>query len=219
MKNRAILCLLLTAGLILGAVAYQQTKKVDTTAKKPAITCPVSGEAIKNTARAPRYTYRGKTYYFCCKDCLTKFKASPATYLNRKPAPASNTSSASKACCSAEKASGGSCCAGEKGAATNKGCCSTPAASSKESRANPPANQGNNQPSSEQQADQSAKLFCPVSEEEITPDEAIAFEYNGKRYYVCCSNCRRKFLADPETYARKAEQLSPLQGKPISEQK
>jgi len=43
---------------------------------------------------------------------------------------------------------------------------------------------------------------------------AVRFVYNGKVYYTCCNGCKNKFLKDPETYAKKAEEISKLQGKP-----
>lgn len=39
--------------------------------------CPVSGEAINPKVSAD---YQGKKVYFCCKDCVAKFKAEPAKY-------------------------------------------------------------------------------------------------------------------------------------------
>ncbi|MCS6919742.1 MAG: YHS domain-containing protein [Fimbriimonadales bacterium] len=58
------------------------------------------------------------------------------------------------------------------------------------------------------------KLICPVAGEEIQLASAVSFTYNGKVYYTCCNGCKSKFLRDPETYAKKAEELSALQGKP-----
>lgn len=52
--------------------------------KKPAppkgLTCPVSGEAIKDLKKAPSVRYEGRTIYFCCKKCVGEFKANPAKY-------------------------------------------------------------------------------------------------------------------------------------------
>lgn len=42
--------------------------------------CPVSKEAVKSTASAPKSTYQAKTYYFCCTGCKTKFDKTPAKY-------------------------------------------------------------------------------------------------------------------------------------------
>lgn len=205
------LCIVLTA-----QAAFQTKAANDTKGKKVALTCPVSGEVIENPSKAPRYTYKGKTYYFCCTKCLNKFKASPATYLARKPAkPNASTQVASankKACCGEEQ--GGSCCDRDKSKqASGKSCCS-----SEEKEASGNTASAGQQPNAGKAPAADAKLLCPVSEEAITMEDAIAIEYNGKRYYVCCSKCQRKFLADPETYAQKAEQLSPLQGKPIEKE-
>jgi len=202
----------------LTAQAAIETKAAtDTKGKKTTLTCPVSGEAVENPSKAPRYTYKGKTYYFCGTKCLNKFKASPTTYLARKPTKANASSQAAnankKACCSDKQ--GDRCCANEKGkSASGKSCCSEKKAAGDGQQ--PDAGKG--QADESTQTAEAAKLFCPVSEEEITVEESVAFEYDGKRYYVCCNGCKRKFLADPETYAKKAERLSPLQGKPIEKE-
>ncbi len=53
-----------------------------TTAAKSEMTCPVTGEAIASIAEAAggKSDYNGKTYYFCCPGCKTKFDADPAKY-------------------------------------------------------------------------------------------------------------------------------------------
>ena len=44
--------------------------------------CPVMGKAIDKKI----YTeYKGKKVYFCCKECLEKFKAEPEKYLSKLP--------------------------------------------------------------------------------------------------------------------------------------
>ena len=50
-------------------------------------TCPVRGE-IHKKADMIAYDYQGKTYYFCCQDCVDKFKADPQKYLKPAAAPA-----------------------------------------------------------------------------------------------------------------------------------
>lgn len=47
-------------------------------------TCPVSGDEFEVTARSPKVEHEGKTYYFCCRGCDTKFQADPAKYLTGK---------------------------------------------------------------------------------------------------------------------------------------
>ncbi len=43
--------------------------------------CPVSGEEFVVTESSPKAEYNGKTYYFCCGGCDTKFKADPQKFL------------------------------------------------------------------------------------------------------------------------------------------
>lgn len=48
---------------------------------------PVCGMTV-DPARAPATArHRGKTYYFCCEGCATKFRASPERYLNGEASP------------------------------------------------------------------------------------------------------------------------------------
>jgi YHS domain-containing protein len=186
----------------------QTTQKVQDSKRTPAnkreVRCPVSGKVVTDLKNAPKYTYRGKTYYFYCPDCLAKFKKNPQKYIQQ----AANTRTVSNAptkkegesCCSAEaKASGSSCCSGEGKAKASEGsCCSD------KKEAQP----------TEQAATPADKLICPVSNEELDEATAVRFVYNGKVYYTCCNGCKNKFLKDPETYAKKAEEISKLQGKP-----
>lgn len=44
-------------------------------------TCPISKEEFTITASSPKADYKGKTYYFCCAGCETKFNADPAKYV------------------------------------------------------------------------------------------------------------------------------------------
>jgi len=44
------------------------------------LTCPVSGETIKNLKKAPSVQYEGRTIYFCCQKCVGEFSANPAKY-------------------------------------------------------------------------------------------------------------------------------------------
>ena len=47
-------------------------------AKAPPALCPVSGEEVDPDVT---YVHEGKTYTFCCKRCVSKFKKEPAKYL------------------------------------------------------------------------------------------------------------------------------------------
>ncbi|MDO8589191.1 MAG: YHS domain-containing protein [Armatimonadota bacterium] len=61
-------------------------KFIKTASAKGVVMCPVMGGKVANTKTAPKSTYKGKTYYFCCPGCKPKFDKSPATYA--KPAAA-----------------------------------------------------------------------------------------------------------------------------------
>lgn len=46
-------------------------------------TCLVSNEEFLVTDSSPKAEHEGKTYYFCCPGCDSKFKADPAKYLKK----------------------------------------------------------------------------------------------------------------------------------------
>ena len=48
-----------------------------------ATTCPVSGDTFTVAADSPSLVYQGKTYYFCCTDCVGDFKKAPEHYLSQ----------------------------------------------------------------------------------------------------------------------------------------
>ena len=56
-----------------------------TTAKKPvSAICPVLGTKIPDISKAPaKSVYKGKTYYFCCKICKSKFDKDPGKYIKK----------------------------------------------------------------------------------------------------------------------------------------
>jgi YHS domain-containing protein len=184
----------------------QTTQKAQTTKRTPAkqeVRCPVSGKVITDTKKAPKYTYRGKTYYFNCQNCLAEFKKNPQKYLQQ----AANVRTVSNApakkegesCCSSETKAA-ACCSGGDTAKAGSSCCGD----KKDAQPQP----------TERVAAPADKLICPISGEELDEADAVRFAYNGKVYYTCCNGCKSKFLKDPETYAKKAEEVSKLQGKP-----
>jgi len=47
-------------------------------AKKVALTCPVTGTKIASADKAYAHeTYKGKAYYFCCPECKPAFDKNP----------------------------------------------------------------------------------------------------------------------------------------------
>lgn len=46
------------------------------------VICPVMGTKFVPTSKSPKVEYKGKTYYFCCKGCVEKFKKDPEKYIS-----------------------------------------------------------------------------------------------------------------------------------------
>ncbi len=229
MRNFGLVVAVFAASFTLSTVAFVQTNKASnqkpqqtqrTATKKQEVRCPVTGKVIADTKKAPKLTYQGKTYYFSCQNCLAEFRTNPQKYIQQasNPRTVSNTTvkkegdaccssgvkTASKSGCSSEaKAEGKSCCGAAKATAQKAGgCCAE------------------KQTTPTQTAAASAEtLTCPVSGEELKLETAVRVVYNNKVYYVGCENCKAQFLKDPETYAKKAEQSSKLQGKPEADTK
>jgi YHS domain-containing protein len=57
----------------------------DAEVRKPA-KCPVTGDEFIVNKFTPALEYKGKTYLFCCADCLVEFKKNPDKYAGA-PAP------------------------------------------------------------------------------------------------------------------------------------
>lgn len=225
MRNFGLVIAVFAMSFAISSIAFVQTNKTSnqkpqqtkqTTAKKQEVRCPVTGKVITDTKKAPKLTYQGKTYYFSCQNCLAEFRKNPQKYIRQ----ASNTRTVSNtptkkegdACCSGEaKAAGKSCCSGEAKAA-GKSCCSEDKAAAQKAGGCCAEKQT---PPTQTAATPADTLICPVSGEELKIETAVRVVYNGKVYYVGCENCKAQFLKDPETYAKKAEQSSKLQGKPV----
>ncbi len=154
-------------------------------AQKPTVRCAVSGKVLSNPDKAPRLIYNGRTYYFGCLNCLAAFALNPDPYMNPRRTPQTTSTCG--------------CVAGDGDGKTT--CCCPP----KQQPAPPTAPET-------PVAD--TKVVCPVAGEEVDIAAAVRFVYNGKVYYTCCNSCKNKFMSDPETFAKKAESLSKLQGQP-----
>ncbi len=73
--------LVLAAALGLGIVLAQ----VQPTMNKPAAkqTDPVCGMQVEVEKTTPRSVHKGKTYYFCSKNCKEDFDKNPANYTEK----------------------------------------------------------------------------------------------------------------------------------------
>ncbi|HDS09927.1 MAG TPA: YHS domain-containing protein [Firmicutes bacterium] len=43
--------------------------------------CPVDGSRINDKDKALEFEFKGKKYYFCCNECLEKFKKDPEKFI------------------------------------------------------------------------------------------------------------------------------------------
>jgi YHS domain-containing protein len=59
--------------------------------------------------------------------------------------------------------------------------------------------------SSDETAAATEQKICPVMENPI--DKDVFVEYQGKKVYFCCPECKAKFNADPEKYIAKLPQF------------
>ena len=49
------------------------------------VKCPVMGGKVADVKKAPKSSYRGETYYFCCPGCKPEFDKDPAKYAKVTP--------------------------------------------------------------------------------------------------------------------------------------
>lgn len=66
------------SGNLVIAHEHQQENTVSPTTEA----CPVSGEPIMGNSKIT-YEYKGKTYRFCCPECIEEFKKDPEKYINK----------------------------------------------------------------------------------------------------------------------------------------
>jgi len=108
---------------------------------KPQTSCPVLGKKINKEIFAD---HDGKRAYFCCNDCMEKFKKNPRQYIRKLE---------------------------EQGVTLEK--------------------------------IRKQQTSCPVIGGKINKE--IFADHDGKRVYFCCSGCTEKFKKNPEQYIRKME--------------
>jgi YHS domain-containing protein len=159
------------------------------------ILCAITGETIKDTASAAgKAEFIGKTYYFCCPGCVTKFnKADDAT--KAKFARLTELRTARIALERSMEAINGEIATLEGKPASARGAKLTGEHASLEAK--PVLAKAN-----------TAKVvYCAVTGEEIgSPDKAAAtVKHNNKDYYLCCPGCQVKWDKNPAKYAAEAD--------------
>jgi len=160
---------------------------------------------MKKSQAKATLEYKGKTYYFCCDDCVESFKKNPEKYINQEgqeglehahqhgeehAAEHADETVVDPVCGMKLKKSEAKAKYDYNGTTyyfCMEGC--------KEKFAKEPAKYVN--------ADES-KVKCPVSGKTFNKSEAFgSMEYQGKTYYFCCAGCKDKFEKDPEKYTKK----------------
>ncbi len=78
-----LLALLITTGAMFAQEGHKASTKKAGTVDVSQKVCPVTGEDVDPDVS---YAYNGTTYYFCCNNCVKKFKADPAKYIKSSDA-------------------------------------------------------------------------------------------------------------------------------------
>lgn len=99
-----IICLVVIAGIFISGTVFAQMcpmpvareGEVKQESKAPGpecpgnkMVCPVMGTIFKADKDTKSYEYEGKTYYFCCPECLNKFNTEPKKYIEGEEKPKS----------------------------------------------------------------------------------------------------------------------------------
>ncbi len=64
-----------------------QTEETEHPQQREVVEDPVCGMTVTPESAAGSFAHNGKTYYFCSRQCLNKFRDDPEHYLNRPPEP------------------------------------------------------------------------------------------------------------------------------------
>jgi Cu+-exporting ATPase len=63
--------------------ATHQDASTTDTSKMEMVSCPVMGTKFAKDKAVNSTEYKGKTYYFCCLGCKSKFVAEPEKYVKK----------------------------------------------------------------------------------------------------------------------------------------
>ncbi len=161
--------------------------------KEEMVTCPVSGKTLPKS-KAVSYTYKGKTYYFCCNHCLEEFKKNPEKYIkgeNMVICPACGREM-KKSEATPYKYKGktyyfcGQSCINEFK--------KDPEKHLKEYKM---------RKMHHHKCMEDMKIKDPVCGMEINKENAKKLTYKGKTYYFCSDSCMNKFKKNPKKYEKK----------------
>jgi Cu+-exporting ATPase len=214
-RTSKLFVFLLVLSVLVVFTGYAQQKEKDT------VTCPVSGKAFNKSDAADTMTYKGKTYYFCCDNCMETFKKDPEKYIEAMKKGEHAHAEHQEGHMHAEHA-----VAHEHAEHAEKKESDTaidPVCGMKIKKADAKAKHEYNGKTyyfcmegckEKFAADpekyikkEDDKLVCPVSGEKFTKKEnSPSSTYNGKTYYFCCVGCKKMFDKNPEKYIKKGSE-------------
>jgi len=194
-KYSKILVVFLGFFLVLVLTGFAQQQSEET------VTCPVSEKVIKKSEAKGSYEYKGKTYYFCCERCKEAFLKDPDKYTQNKTheghmhAQSHGEDTVTDPACGMKVKKSEAKASYEYNGKTYYFCMDE----CKEKFVKNPEKYVKKD---------EEKVACPVSGEKIKKSEAVAtHEYNEKTYHFCCTECKEKFIKNPEKYVKKKSDM------------
>ncbi len=184
---------------------------------------PVCGMNVNTATAKHTAQHEGKTYYFCCGGCATKFQADPWKYLNSSAKPAALVSLVPPASTPSTTKAKDPVCSMDVDPATAKhkfayegktyyfccaGCSTKFQADPKKylSSSSRPISPGLVSLAAPGVRSTSAGVKDPVCGMVVDPATTkFNSDYQGRTYYFCSSACAEKFKKAPETYLSAAK--------------
>jgi YHS domain-containing protein len=217
-KKTLLLVIFLAVSVALAMAA------VDKKAGEETLKCPVSGEEFTKSEASPKYEYEGKTYYFCCAGCKSKFEKNPEKYIktDEHAGHDHDTEHAHNADHShADHAHAELADHDHHAHAEEDGMAVDPVCGMKVKKEDAKFTHVHKNKTyyfcMEECRDKFIKApgnyikanegieTCPVSGDSFKKSEFTeSMDYEGKTYYFCCAGCKDKFEKNPEKYAKKS---------------
>ena len=180
MKHALVLVIALV--LTTGFTHAQKVEKAKTETKETvSMVCPVTGEDADPDVS---YAYNGKTYYFCCPGCVTKFKKEPTKFIK------ASAKGEFDPCDHHEEEDHASDAKIEHASDADKVYTVSGAVSEKAV-----INEGKDL------SDQIVNAKCPVMGKPVSK-KVVTVTYDDKVYGFCCKGCIKKFADNPQKYLK-----------------
>jgi YHS domain-containing protein len=213
-RTSKLFVLLLVISVLVVFTGYAQEKEKDT------VTCPVSGKAFNKSDAADMMTYNGKTYYFCCDNCMEAFKKNPEKYIEAMAKAKHEHAEHQEAHVHAEHAEAH--VHAEHAEKMENDTAVDPVCGMKIKKADAKTKYEYNGKTyyfcmegckekfvadpEKYVKKEDGQMVCSVSGEKFTKKEnSPSSTYNGKTYTFCCAGCKAMFDKDPEKYTKKKD--------------